>query len=51
VPKNNYQPIAQAVVVLKHGAETQAENANKFTDFLFTPKARAIFEKFGYVLP
>ena len=51
VPKNSYQPIAQAVVVLKHGAETQAESAKKFADFLFTPKARAIFEKFGYVLP
>jgi len=51
VPKNSYQPIAQAVVVLKHGAETQAESAKKFADFLFTPKARAIFEKFGYLLP
>lgn len=51
VPKTDYQPIAQAVVVLKHGAETQSANANKLVDFLFTPKARAIFEKYGYVLP
>lgn len=51
VPKAGYEPIAQAVVVLKHSAETQSENARKFVDFLFTPKARAIFEKYGYVLP
>jgi molybdate transport system substrate-binding protein len=51
VPKGSYEPIAQAVVVLKHGAETQSESARKFVDFLFTPKARAIFEKYGYVLP
>lgn len=51
VPKTSYQPIAQAVVVLKHSTETQSESANKFVDFLFTPKARAIFEKFGYGLP
>ena len=50
-PKGSYEPIAQAVVVLKHGAETQSESARKFVDFLFTPKARAIFEKYGYVLP
>jgi molybdate transport system substrate-binding protein len=51
VPKDSYEPIAQAVVVLKHGVETQSESANKFVDFLFTPKARAIFEKYGYGLP
>jgi molybdate transport system substrate-binding protein len=51
VPKDSYQPIAQGVVVLKHGAETQSPSARKFVDFLFTPKARAIFEKYGYVLP
>lgn len=51
VPKGSYEPIAQAVVVLKHGAETQSEAARKFVDFLFTPKARAIFGKYGYLLP
>jgi molybdate transport system substrate-binding protein len=51
VPRDSYEPIAQAVVVLKHGSDTQSGNAHKFVDFLFTPKARAIFEKFGYVLP
>ena len=51
VPKGSYEPIAQSVVVLKHGAETQSESAKKFVGFLFTPKAHAIFEKYGYVLP
>jgi molybdate transport system substrate-binding protein len=51
VQKGSYEPIAQAVVILKHGAETQSEASRKFVDFLFTPKARAIFEKYGYLLP
>lgn len=51
VSRDSYQPIAQAVVELKHGADTQAKDARKFVDFMFTPKARAIFEKYGYVLP
>jgi molybdate transport system substrate-binding protein len=51
VQKGSYEPIAQAVVVLKHGAETQSESAHKFVNFLFTPKARVIFEKYGYGLP
>jgi len=51
ISKGSYEPIAQAVVVLKHGAETQAANARRFVDFLFTPNARAIFEKYGYTLP
>lgn len=51
VPKASYDPIAQSVVVLKHGAESQSIASQKFMDFLFTPKARAIFEKYGYLLP
>jgi molybdate transport system substrate-binding protein len=51
VPKDSYQPIAQGVVVLKHGAETQADSARKFMDFLFSDKARAILKKYGYTLP
>lgn len=51
VPKASYDAIAQGVVVLKHGADTQADVAKKFVDFLFTPTARSIFEKYGYILP
>ncbi|HEY5993537.1 MAG TPA: molybdate ABC transporter substrate-binding protein [Gallionellaceae bacterium] len=49
VPRGNYDPIAQGVVVLKHGSQSEA--ARKFVDFLFSPKARAIFAKYGYQLP
>ncbi len=51
VPSGSYAPIAQAVVVLKHGADTQAVAARRFVDFLFTPRARAIFGKYGYENP
>ena len=51
VPKESYEPIAQSVVILKHGSETHAESAKKFLDFLFSHKGRTIFEKYGYVLP
>jgi molybdate transport system substrate-binding protein len=51
VAKSSYDPISQGVVVLKHGEETQSANARKFVDFLFSAKARAIFTKFGYLLP
>ena len=51
VPKNAYEPIAQAVVVLKHGAENSTKNSQRFVDFLFTTTARKIFEKYGYSLP
>jgi molybdate transport system substrate-binding protein len=51
LPKESYTPIGQAVVILKHGSETQPEASRKFFEFLFTTKARAIFEKYGYLLP
>jgi len=51
VQQGSYEPIAQAVAVLKHGAQTQPDGARKFVEFLSTPKARAILEKYGYVLP
>lgn len=51
VERGSYDPIAQSVVVLKHGADTQPANARKFEAFLFTPAARAIFRKYGYGNP
>ena len=51
VPRESYQPIEQGIVTLKHGAETNAESARKFMEFMFSPKARSIFEKYGYILP
>jgi len=51
IKKDSYDPIAQGVVILKHGRETSAVAAQRFHDFLFSPKARAIFERYGYTLP
>lgn len=51
LPKDSYQPIAQGVVILKHGAETNSETAHRFLEFLGSPAARGIFEKYGYLLP
>lgn len=51
VPGDSYQPIAQGVVVLKHGDVTDPQNARKFVAFLFSPAARAIFVRYGYLLP
>lgn len=51
LPRESYQPIAQGVVILKHGADTNAAAAQRFVEFLASPAARAIFEKYGYLLP
>jgi molybdate transport system substrate-binding protein len=49
VPRELYSPIAQGAVLLKHGADSKA--AYQFYDFLYSDKARAIFERYGYLLP
>lgn len=51
VPVGSYQPIAQGVVILKHGSETNGEAARKFYEFIQSVMARAIFAKNGYKLP
>jgi molybdate transport system substrate-binding protein len=51
VPKSTYEPIAQGIVVLKHGTQTAPKAAQQLQDFVLSPKARAIFERYGYLLP
>ncbi|HYD61927.1 MAG TPA: molybdate ABC transporter substrate-binding protein [Noviherbaspirillum sp.] len=51
LPKDSYQPIAQGIVVLKHGQANNARLAQQFHDFVLTAKSRAIFERYGYLLP
>ena len=51
LPRDSYQPIAQGVVILKHGVLTNPGAANRFLEFLSSPAARRIFEKYGYLLP
>lgn len=51
VPRESYQPIEQGVVMLKHGAETNAVAAKQFMEFMASENARGILQKFGYILP
>lgn len=51
VPRESYQPIEQGIVMLKHGAATNAVAAQQFMEFMASAKARGILEKFGYILP
>ena len=50
VDPQSYQPIAQAVVLLKY-AKQHEPAAEKFYNFLFSPQAQEIFKKYGYKLP
>lgn len=50
VPPESYQPIAQGVVILRHGFENNGEAARKFYDFVLSAKAREIFAKNGYAI-
>lgn len=45
-----YEPIAQAAVLLKNQTEQKLE-ASAFYDFLFTPSAQKILDRYGYALP
>ncbi|QIP14852.1 molybdate ABC transporter substrate-binding protein [Spirosoma aureum] len=49
LPAKGYSPIAQGVVVLKR--TTQAKAAQQFVEFLRSPTARRILQRFGYRLP
>lgn len=51
VPAESYEPIAQGVVILKHGSEVNGDAARKFYGFVQSAKAREIFAKNGYKLP
>jgi len=51
VPPASYQPIAQGVVIIKRKEGGNPKLSQQFYDFLFSAKARAIFERYGYALP
>jgi molybdate transport system substrate-binding protein len=51
VPAESYQPIGQGAVILKYGATHHPEAAKRLMDFLFTPPAQTILERYGYRLP
>lgn len=49
--KKQYDPIAQAAVILKHAEKNNLKDAQKFFDFLYSPPAQEILRKYGYILP
>jgi molybdate transport system substrate-binding protein len=49
VPQELYSQTRQDAVLLKKGADNTA--ATGFLDFLKGPEAKAVIEKYGYVLP
>ncbi|MEJ2108144.1 MAG: molybdate ABC transporter substrate-binding protein [Acidiferrobacteraceae bacterium] len=51
VPSGSYSPIAQGVVILKHGYEAHPRLAREFLRFLASAKAREILKRYGYGLP
>lgn len=51
VPEDSYQPIAQGMVILKHGEAAHKQAVQRFAAFLSSPEARDIFRKYGYRLP
>ena len=49
VDSTSYKPIAQAALLLRHSDNSpKKETSQKFYDFLFSQKAKAIFKKYGY---
>jgi len=51
LPRDSYRPIAQGMVTLKHGQQARPELVRQFNDFMASAKARAILERYGYLLP
>lgn len=51
LPQGSYTPVAQGIVVLKHGARTNPQLAQRFHDFMLSANARAILARYGYLLP
>jgi molybdate transport system substrate-binding protein len=43
-----YTPIAQGIVILQHAKSNRAAKA--FYDFILSPKAKAIFKRYGYTV-
>ncbi len=48
IPNSLYTPISQGIVITKIGENSKL--AKKFYEFLFSPKAKEIFVKFGYIV-
>jgi len=47
---SDYPPIEQAAALLKHAKENNEAAARQFYNFLYSAKAKAIYNKFGYIV-
>lgn len=50
LPQECYKPIAQGAVLLRYGSIVNPAAARRFMEFLSSPAARGILEKYGYRL-
>lgn len=50
IPTEAYEPIRQGLVITKYGAEQHSGPTNAFVNYLFSEKAKAILEKYGYIV-
>ena len=50
VDKKAYNPVKQGAVILKHGKDTNYADCQKFFQYLFSSKAKAVFRKYGYIV-
>jgi molybdate transport system substrate-binding protein len=46
----DYPPVEQSAVLLKHAKQNNETAARKFYTFLYSAKAKAIYNKFGYIV-
>jgi molybdate transport system substrate-binding protein len=47
---SDYPPVEQAAALLKHAQQNNEAEARKFYSFLYSAKAKAIYNKFGYIV-
>ena len=50
IDTRSYTPIRQGAVLLKHGKDTNEKASNLFYKYLFSPAARSVFKKYGYIV-
>ena len=51
LPANNYRPIIQSAILLRHAGEHQRAAAERFFVFLFSPSAQTLLQQHGYLAP
>lgn len=51
LPADSYQPITQGAIITSFGQNNDAESSRLFFDFLSSPAAKRIFQKYGYRVP